>query len=296
MPLGKTIRLYLIDGSATGPIAAEIINWTGQVVLVPRSELHELAGREQLRGTGIYILVGPSEHGDADSVYLGEADSVYWRLKEHDREKDFWTRAVAITSKDMNLTKAHGRYLESRLIQMARTAARVTLENGTTPPEKNLPESDVADMEYFLEQLQLELPVLGLDFLRPVATRSRPIAEDDAPLFVLESVGVKATAREVDGRFVVLAGSSWRVEATASFDTYVKLREQIIASGKLEPADAGFLRFTEDVEFNSPSAAASVLIGSNINGRDAWVTKTGETYGTFKQRQIEAAEGAAREG
>jgi hypothetical protein len=88
MPPGKTIRLYLIDGSATGPelsgMGAEIINRTGQVVLVPRSELHELAGREQLRGTGIYILVGPSEHGDTDRVYLGEADSVYWRLKEHD--------------------------------------------------------------------------------------------------------------------------------------------------------------------------------------------------------------------
>jgi len=133
MPPGKTIRLYLIDGSATGPIAAEIINWTGQVVLAPRSELHELAGREQLRGTGIYILVGPSEHGDTDRVYLGEPDSVYWRLKEHDKEKDFWTRAVAITSKDMNLTKAHGRYLESRLIEMAYDAARATLENAPTP-------------------------------------------------------------------------------------------------------------------------------------------------------------------
>ena len=137
MPLGKTIRLYLIDGSATGPIAAEIINWTGQVVLVPRSELHELAGREQLRGTGIYILVGPSEHGDTDRVYLCEADSVYWRLKEHDRapngEKDFWTRAVAVTSKDTNLTKAHGRYLESRLIEMGHDAARATLENAPTP-------------------------------------------------------------------------------------------------------------------------------------------------------------------
>lgn len=296
MPLGKTIRLYLIDGSATGPelsgMGAEIINWTGQVVLVPRSELHELAGREQLRGTGIYILVGPSEHGGTDRVYLGEADSVYWRLKEHDKEKDFWTRAVAITSKDMNLTKAHARYLESRLIQMARTAARVTLENGTTPPEKILPESDVADMEYFLEQMQLVLPVLGLDFLRPVATRTRPIAEDDAPLFILEEVGVKATAREVDGKFVVLEGSTARAETTPSFDSNIKQRDQLIAAGKMAPAEPGFLRFTEDVEFSSPSAAASTVVGGNRNGRETWVTKTGETYGAFKQRQIEAAEGA----
>ena len=174
MPLGKTIRLYLIDGSATGPIAAEIINWTGQVVLVPRSELHELAGREQLRGTGIYILVGPSEHGDTDRVYLGEADSVYWRLKEHDRspngEKDFWTRVVAITSKDTNLTKAHGRYLESRLIQMARTAAR-----GRSRTRKRV--SPIMTNPHFSPMIRLEATWTNLSpcsCRRPaVATRRR---------------------------------------------------------------------------------------------------------------------------
>ena len=36
MPLGKTIRLYLADGTPTGPVVAEIINWTGQVIVVPR--------------------------------------------------------------------------------------------------------------------------------------------------------------------------------------------------------------------------------------------------------------------
>ena len=290
MPLGKSIRLYLIDGSATGPIAAEIVNWTGQVLLAPRSELHEVIGREQIQGTGIYMLIGPDERGDRDRDYIGEADYVYWRLKEHDKEKEFWTRAVAVTSKDANITKAHARYLESRLIQMARTAARVTLDNGTNPPEKSLPESDVADMEFFLEQLQLVLPVLGLDFLRPVATHTRPVAEDDAPLLYLKEVGVEATAREVDGKFVVLEGSTARAETTPSFDSNVKQRDQLIATGKMAPAEPGFLRFTEDVEFNSPSAAASTVVGGNRNGRETWYTKAGEMYGAFKQRQIEAAE------
>ena len=120
MPLGKTLRLYLSDGSPTGPIVAEIINWTGQVIVVPRPQLHEMAKREELQRTGIFILVGPDAQTSADRIYVGEADDVFDRLKTHakDDTKDFWTRAVTITSKDFNLTKAHGRYLEGRLIEL----------------------------------------------------------------------------------------------------------------------------------------------------------------------------------
>jgi hypothetical protein len=80
MPLGKTLRLYLSDGSPTGPIVAEIINWTGQVIVVPRSQLHEMARREELQRTGIYILVGPDAQTGADRVYVGEADDVFLKL------------------------------------------------------------------------------------------------------------------------------------------------------------------------------------------------------------------------
>jgi hypothetical protein len=125
MALGKTIRLYLTDGSATGPIVAEIINWTGRVMVVPRAQLHELAKREELQKTGVYALVGPDGRTGRNRVYIGEADEVFTRLKEHDKDekKDFWTHAVTVTSKDYNLTKAHGRFLESRLIELATVAA-----------------------------------------------------------------------------------------------------------------------------------------------------------------------------
>ena len=124
MGLGKTIRLYLVDGAATGPVIAEVINWTGQLMVVPRAQLSELAKREELQRTGVYILIGPDPHAAQDRVYIGEGDDVFARLKAHDKDesKDFWTRAVTVTSKDFNLTKAHGRHLESRLVELATTS------------------------------------------------------------------------------------------------------------------------------------------------------------------------------
>jgi hypothetical protein len=101
MPLGKALRLYLSDGSPTGPIVAEIINWTGQVIVVPRSQLHEMVKREELQRTGVYILVGPDAQSGADRIYVGEADEVFDRLKSHDKDesKDFWTRAARLQAR-----------------------------------------------------------------------------------------------------------------------------------------------------------------------------------------------------
>jgi hypothetical protein len=160
---GKTIRLYLVEGTPTGILTAEIMNWTGKVTVGPRTQLAELAKRPELKRTGIYLLVGPDpDIPNKDRVYIGEGDSVLTRLTAHadDEAKDFWTRAVVVTSKDENLTKAHARYLESRLIQLASAAQRATIVNGTAPAQPPLPEPDVADMEFFLSQVQLVLPVL----------------------------------------------------------------------------------------------------------------------------------------
>ena len=115
-------------------------------------------------------MVGPDPESPLrDQVYIGEGDNVFTRLTQHDKDelKEFWTRAVVAISKDENLTKSHGRFLESRLISMAKAAGRAIVVNGTAPVENPLPEADVSDMEYFLEQVQLMLPVLGFIFLQP---------------------------------------------------------------------------------------------------------------------------------
>jgi hypothetical protein len=291
MAYGKTIRLYLTDGSPTGPITAEIINWTGQLMVVPRSQLHELAKREELQRTGVYALVGPDPKTGADSVYIGEADEVFSRLKSHDKDedKDFWTRAISVTSKDFNLTKAHGRYLESCLIDLANKAGRAGVTNGTSPGTKTLPESDVADMDYFLEQIKLVLPVLGFDFLRPPATREHIEDAQKAPILTMSDVGVWATAREVDGTFVVLKGSTARRQASPSWDSYIKLRDDLVAQLKLVDKDAEQLKFSIDVEFSSPSAAASVVAAANRNGRKTWKLTDGRTYAEWKESQEDAA-------
>ena len=145
MSQGRSIRLFLVDGSPNGLLTAEIMNWTGHALTGPRTKPTELVQRPECSRTGIYFLVGPDpENTLRPLVYIGESDDVAKRLKQHNRPeaqggKDFWERVCLITSKDQNLTKAHVKYLESQLISQAIKSGRCGLVNGTSHDYSVLP-------------------------------------------------------------------------------------------------------------------------------------------------------------
>ncbi|RUP05930.1 MAG: GIY-YIG nuclease family protein [Mycobacterium sp.] len=309
MSVGKSVRLFLADGTPGGLLTAEIMNWTGHVVAAPRSDLAALLKRPETSRTGVYLLLGD----DPDSLggqlaYIGEGDDIAKRLYQHASSedqggKDFWDRAVVLTSKDTNLTKAHARYLESRFIALAQLAKRARLINGTAPAPITLPEADQSDMEYFVAQAKILLPVLGVNLLRSAATAgemptvptSEIAADTDSPLFELhlKKEGIVAQAREIDGEFTVLAGSGARAAwMAASHHGYKALREQLIQEGALAPADNGAVQFAHDQVFASPSAAAAVIAGRSANGRIEWkVQGTGISYGSWQNQAIEQPAG-----
>lgn len=293
--LGKSVRLFLADGTPGGLITAEIMNWTGHVIAAPRSDLATLLKRPEVTRTGIYLLLGDDpESPGRPRVYVGEADDVSSRLRKHATEKDFWDRAVVLTSKDMNLTKAHARYLEARFITIAAQADRATLDNSTAPDPIVVPEADRSDMEFFIEQSKIVLPVLGINLLRSTKTAPAPTPPTDSiasPVFTLTVKGSNATAQEVDGEFVVREGSLARPEWAGEGRSYEKLRAQLEAEGTLVLLpDGSARRFARDVVFASPSAAAAVVLGRNSNGRLEWrVSGTKTTYGQWQESLLDSA-------
>ena len=302
---GRTLKLYLADGTPSGVITAELGVSSVRAAVASRTALPELIRREEATRTGVYLLVGPDpDLPGRQLVYVGEGDQVKTRLAAHDADetKEFFTRAVLIVSKDENLTKAHGRYLESRIIAAIRGAGRAKLVNGTEPPFKGLPEPEIADMERVLDEIETLLPVLGFDVLRPAGQeagapnwaeagerRTTPLAASQDALFLFTESGTDAKAREASDEFVVLAGSIAKAQEVPSCGEGLKRRRaQLIADGVLAPADdSKFLRFTADTAFDSPSGAAGVVYGGNVSGNRYWRhATTGQTYGDWRKRRI----------
>ncbi|MBE0009797.1 MULTISPECIES: GIY-YIG nuclease family protein [unclassified Arthrobacter] len=299
MVTGKQVRLFLTDGMPGGLLTAEIMNWTGQIVAGSRSDLAMLLARPEAGKTGVYFLTGVNEEDPDDQMlYIGEGDDVSIRLKMHNRGeleggKDFWTRALLLTSKDANLTKAHVRYLESRFIQLGKSTDRTTIVNKTAPPLLPLPEADISDMEYFISQARIVLPLLGVEAFREVPRNENEATDPDrpkasSPVFELNvpAGGEKARGQEVDGEFVVYEGSAVRRQWVGTHTGYRKLYDRLSVDGTFE--DEGQVRrFTKPYAFKSPSAAAAVVTGRPTNGRTSWIApETGMSYAQWQEQSI----------
>jgi hypothetical protein len=284
--MGKKLTVYMIDGTGYGPRLSEIGNWVGKAIYSPRSAVNNIIGRSEFDNPGIYCLKG-------DPIYIGEAENIRTRLKQHlsDPNKDF-KEIIFFISKDELLTKTQIRYLESRLVQIAIDAKTAEIENSNSPALPTLHEADISDMEYFLEQMKLILPVMGFRFLISSTVKHSETADSaqkDLELikFEIKTSSFKATMYESDQGYIVEKGSEAKKELSASCtETYRKLRRKMIETEiMVEKNDK--LEFAEDAIFTSPSAAASMILGRNSNGFAEWVTKTGKT---FKQIQDEINE------
>jgi hypothetical protein len=108
---GRSIRIFLVDGIASGLRTAELGLSTIKALVVPRASLSAVTKRPEVRRTGVYILVGRgSDKPGVLKIYFGEGDTVLTRLAAHDKdqEKDFWEEAVVFVSKDENLALTLG--------------------------------------------------------------------------------------------------------------------------------------------------------------------------------------------
>jgi len=128
----------------------------------------------------VYFLTGVDPESGEHSVYIGEAESIRNRIKYHINDS-LWDQIVIFISRDKNLTKAHIRYLEGRLIELAKKSCQARIRN-IQGSGSRLPESDREDMEIFLKRILFLLPFLGVDLLIQKETdESVQIGTEDLP-------------------------------------------------------------------------------------------------------------------
>lgn len=271
MAYGKAIELFLVNGDANGLITAELSNWNGKAIKIPRTEVKECT-RPDLTETGVYFLFCQDDDG-TDSVYIGEAENIQKRLIQHlndyssGKETYYWKTAVIFTGRDLN--KAHIRYLENKLVLIARECGHYHILTKVTYSDTVLKESQIATMEEFIDNIRVLINTLGYRVLVPAPQAS----ETTKYLFCKGCNGSAKGFVSADG-FTVLKGSRISDHTVPSFETqgrgYFMLRNRLIE-------DHTILNdiFQTDYEFNSPSAASAVILGHTSNGNNDWKTAEG---------------------
>lgn len=282
MKFGKTIKIFLIDGDPNGRMSCELSNWSGKAYKIPRIKIKECTDRDDLTSTGVYLLFGKDDDSK-DQVYIGEAESILKRLTQQLQQKEFWNEAIVFISKDENLNKAHIKYLENRLHEIATATNRYKVDNSIVPTQSSISESDRAEMEEFIEYIKMLVNTLG----HKVFEEKREIKpKQKQTTFYCKGVrGADGQGEQTSDGFVVFKGSKAAGVAVASMTAnFVTLRQKLIDEGVLINKGEYF-EFPDDYIFTSPSTAASMVLGRNANGLVEWKQKDGKTLKEYESNE-----------
>lgn len=277
MAYGKAIELFLVNGTADSLITAELSNWNGKALKIPRIEV-AACNRDDITQAGVYFLFCKEDDG-SDSVYIGEAENVKERLVQHirdyqaEKEKYYWNAAVIFIGRDLN--KALIRYLENRFVEIARVCKRYKVLTKNTYRNTVMKESQIAVMEEFVDNVKILINTLGYKVLDPLVQTDTDasVTEEEQDLFI-NSGSVSASGKVTSEGFVVYKGSvvNEKTSAKSLTTSMIKLREKLFADGKVKK-----LTTTEDILFSSSSAAADFIMGYSVSGPRTWKTKDGRS-------------------
>lgn len=275
--LGRKIIIFLKDGLPKGLREARIDQWSGKAVCGPRSKVKNIAQYPEMEFCCLYFLIGPSEDGEFLRIYVGEADGFANRIANHN-SKEWWETVAVFFSQDGSLTKTGIQYLESVCVERLKKASRCKLENGNIPALPSIPQEDVSGLEYFYEQITLIMPLFGYDIF--IQKEQQPVK---SATDLMSCTGKDADAKGVlldDGKVRVLKGSKANRENAKSFEkhNYKRIKDELIEN-KILIEEGKVWIFSEDYVFDSPSAAAAVVLGRSASGPREWRTSSGKSLG-----------------
>lgn len=299
----QVISINLADGNPYGVIAAEANTSKVVAIAASRTLLQEMLARPEAEKAGVYMLLGPVEDGEArQKLYVGEAKRIKNRILQHDRDSDkaFFRRAVYVVTSDNTMIK-YREYLESRLYTRVDEAKRVDLHNTKIPSLPDMHKNDKIVADGIFYEIEMLLPVLGFDCLKLISDEIYMTRDDSNTDYTTwycvgkeKQHDYKAMAREVNGDFVLLPGSTIRgigEEPGSTRQSLCDLRKSAMdkrGQVKKIAVDEGKAeyRVVEHIPFDSPSGAASFVRGYGANGNTEWKDKNGKTYGEVRHEKL----------
>ena len=281
----RTIQIFLPGGDPRGIRVAELTTRIVQAIEVPRSLLPDFLKMPESNQVALYFLFGGAEDGSEPRVYVGQTGDLRTRLVSHNKEREFWERAVVVISSTNSLTQTHALFLEWHCLQASTKAGRYTNENGNSGSKPHTPAPLEADCLEIFETSRTLLATLGYPVFDAVASTDATTKSPN--LFYCKASGADGRGRYTQEGFVVLKGSVGRREIVASIKgtSNERLRLGLIKSGVLK-VDGEMLTFTKDHLFGSPSMAAMVLMGRTANGWIEWKSNDGKTLDSLKRQAV----------
>lgn len=168
-----TIEIFSTSGDPQGIRIIQKTNWSGVGVAFPREMLNDVIKEEHAKRPGVYILVGDLAE---ETIYVGEADPVSVRLKQHE-QKDWQWGVFFVDSHSLGKTEIQ--YLEAELVSIAQKTGSSILMNRNVPSKPNMSRQSEAAAQVFLSEMLLILPMIGIRAFMPTKSIPSDVAKNN---------------------------------------------------------------------------------------------------------------------
>lgn len=153
----KTISLLLEDGTLKGVMCIEDSSWnSGELYSAPRESINELMSSEACKKFGVYFLLSE------EMVYIGQSMDLATRIKQHLTGKEWWERAIVLTTKDDSLNRSDIDYLESVLINKANENNKLDCDNKKKGNPQKVTRFRKVELEQYLAEAFLLMELIGV--------------------------------------------------------------------------------------------------------------------------------------
>ncbi len=269
----RTINIFIPDSNPRSVKICDIKDSIVKAIFIPRSRLEKVSNRSDLTSPGIYFLFGKENEIGKPIVYIGEAENLLVRIKQHNAKKDFRNTAICFVSEKNNINKAHIKYLENYCCNQAIEINKCKLENSTTPTQSSLTEQDIDFVLNFFDDLKILITTLWY----PIFEETK---KEEKNILICKGKDAYAEGKYWEDGLVVFAWAHANLNESKSSKKWgqwmLNIRNMLIKSNIMEVKNNIYL-FKEDYSFSSPSAAASVILGRNANWWTEWKDKNGKS-------------------
>lgn len=283
----KTITTFLISGNPSGIKTIFVSNKICKALFIPRTDVDQVKHRDEASRPSLYFLINQED----ESLYIGESENFYERLKSHVSNKEFWGVAIQFFSQNNDLTKADVKYLEFLSFIEAESAGNIKLEENKQKPScPHLPEHQKAMIEEFFEDVKLITGFLNYNFFKKIEKK------ENNELFYCKRNGIDAKGFYQDGIFTILSGSKITKDSYKStkgsaghltlLEKIQRAKDNIILEEKGR-FDCDFIIITKDIQCDSPSIASNICIGNASNGWTEWKNKDGATLDDVFRKRLD---------
>ncbi len=183
----KTINLLLYDGDLSGVISIEDSSWnSGELYCAPREFVADLFETDACKKYGVYLLISK------DMVYVGQSSDLAKRITQHIAGKEWWERAVILTTKDDSLTRTDIDLLESVLIDKARKIGKLDCDNKNKGNDPKVDRFREVYLRQYLDEALFLMQLIGITVFTESKVEARTLLIDSIDIKTKLAIGKRA--------------------------------------------------------------------------------------------------------